>query len=40
MIIEKLKKEDLNEYKKLIDEAFNGSNDLDSYYNYDENNDS
>lgn len=40
MIIEKLKKEDLNEYKKLIDEAFNGSNDLDSYDNYDGNNDS
>lgn len=38
MIIEKLKKEDLRLYKKLIDEAFDESNDLSIYDSYDENN--
>lgn len=40
MIIEKLKKEDIAKYKELIDEAFDGSNDLSLYNNYDENSDS
>ena len=35
MIIERLKKEDLKLYKDLIDESFGGSNDIDSYNNYD-----
>ncbi len=33
MIIEKLKREDLNLYKSLIDECFDGSNDLSLYKN-------
>ena len=37
MIIERLKKEDLKLYKDLIDEAFDGSNSIDSYEKYDEN---
>lgn len=36
MIIEELKKEDIIEYKKLIDEAFDGSNDLSKYESYNE----
>ncbi len=39
MIIEKLKKEELDKYKKLIDEAFDGSNDIEKYEEYDENSD-
>lgn len=39
MIIERLKEKDLKQYKTLIDEAFDESNDIDSYYNYDENSD-
>ena len=38
MIIEKLKKTDLVSYKELIDDAFDGSNDLSEYSKYDENN--
>lgn len=38
MIIEKLKKEDINLYKNLIDNAFDESNSLDFYNKYDENN--
>ena len=37
MIIEKLKREDLKLYKNLIDECFDGSNDIDIYNEYDEN---
>ena len=37
MIIEKLKKTDLASYKELIDDAFDGSNDLELYSKYDEN---
>lgn len=37
MIIEKLKKSDLASYKELIDDAFDGSNDLELYSKYDEN---
>jgi predicted N-acetyltransferase YhbS len=37
MIVEKLKKEDIKSYKELIDEAFDGSNDLSEYEKYDEN---
>lgn len=37
MIIEKLKKADLASYKELIDDAFDGSNDLELYSKYDEN---
>ena len=37
MIIEKLKREDLPKYKELIDEAFDGSQDIESYLKYDEN---
>ena len=37
MIIEKLKKTDLVSYKELIDDAFDGSNDLELYSKYDEN---
>lgn len=36
MIIERLKKEDLIEYKNLIDEAFDESNDIEQYYKYDD----
>ena len=36
MIIEELKIEDIIEYKKLIDEAFDGSNDLSKYESYNE----
>lgn|SRR5574344_1326253 len=36
MIIEKLKYEDLDKYKKLIDEVFDGSNDINEYKKYDE----
>ena len=39
MIIEKLKREDLPKYKALIDDAFDGSQDMSSYLEYDENND-
>lgn len=35
-MIEKLKKEDITSYKQLIDEAFNGSNDISKYDIYDE----
>jgi len=38
MIIERLKKEDINLYKNLIDNAFDESNSLDFYNKYDENN--
>lgn len=38
MIIEKLRKEDIKLYKELIDEAFDSSNDIESYEKYDENN--
>ena len=38
MIVEKLKKEDLPKYKALIDEAFDGSNEIQSYLKYDEKN--
>lgn len=37
MIVEKLKKQDIEKYKALIDEAFDGSNTIDEYKNYDEN---
>ena len=40
MIIEKLKREDLPKYKSLIDEAFDGSENIDKYLKYDENNNS
>ena len=40
MIIEKLKREDLTKYKSLIDEAFDGSENIDKYLKYDENNNS
>ena len=36
MIIEKLKREDLPKYKALMDEAFNGSEDIANYLKYDE----
>lgn len=36
--IEKLKKVDIVGYKELIDECFDGSNDLSSYQQYNENN--
>ena len=39
MIIEKLKREDLPKYKALIDDALDGSQDMSSYLEYDENND-
>jgi len=38
MIIERLKKEDLELYKNLIDEVFDGSSNIDIYNKYDENN--
>lgn len=38
MLIEKLKREDLPKYKALMDEAFNGSEDISNYLKYDENN--
>jgi len=38
MIIERLKKEDIKSYKELIDECFDGSNELDFYEKYEENN--
>lgn len=37
MIIEKLKYEDLESYKNLIDECFDGSNDINEYKKYNEN---
>ncbi len=37
MVIEKLKSKDLAKYKELIDEAFDGSNDIEKYNEYDEN---
>lgn len=37
MIVEKLKKQDIEKYKMLIDEAFDGSNTIAEYNNYDEN---
>jgi len=37
MIVEKLKKSDLKKYKELIDEAFDGSNNIEEYDKYDEN---
>jgi GNAT superfamily N-acetyltransferase len=40
MIVEKLKREDLPKYKSLIDEAFDGSQEMDKYLKYDENNSS
>lgn len=40
MIIEKLKRQDLEKYKRIIDEAFDGSNDINKYEEYDENNSS
>jgi len=36
MIIEKLKKEDIVSYKKLIDEAFSGSQEISEYEKYDD----
>lgn len=39
MIIEKLKKEDISSYKELIDNVFDGSNPIEEYNKYDENND-
>ncbi len=39
MIIEKLKRKDLEQYKSLIDEAFDGSNSIEEYEKYDETND-
>jgi predicted N-acetyltransferase YhbS len=39
MVIERLKKEDINKYKELIDEVFNGSNNLDEYQKYNESSD-
>lgn len=38
MIIERLKKCDIKSYKDLIDETFDGSNGLEFYNKYDENN--
>ncbi len=38
MIIEKLKRQDLSGYKALIDDAFDGSESIQSYLKYDENN--
>lgn len=38
MIIEQLKKEDIKSYKELIDECFDGSNELNFYEKYEENN--
>lgn len=38
MIIEKLKTKDLEKYKELIDEAFDGSAPIEKYKSYDENN--
>lgn len=38
MIIEKLRIEDIEKYKELIDEAFDGSNDIEEYQKYDYNN--
>lgn len=40
MIIEKLKKKDIEKYKELIDEAFDVSESLDKYMSYDENSNS
>lgn len=37
MIIEKLKYEDLDSYKNLIDECFDGSNNISEYKKYNEN---
>lgn len=37
MIIERLKYKDIENYKKLIDEVFDGSNDIEEYKKYDEN---
>lgn len=37
MIIEKLKYEDIEKYKKLIDDVFDGSNNIIEYKKYDEN---
>lgn len=37
MIIEKLKYEDLESYKNLIDKCFDGSNDISEYKKYNEN---
>ncbi len=37
MIVERLKKEDLPKYKALIDEAFDGSQELSEYLKYDDN---
>lgn len=37
MIVEKLKKEDIEKYKALIDEAFDGSNSIEEYDKYNEN---
>ncbi len=39
MIIEKLKKEDISSYKDMIDNVFEGSNPIEEYNKYDENND-
>lgn len=38
MIIEKLQKKDIAKYKELIDDAFDGSNPIEEYEKYDENN--
>lgn len=38
MIIEKLRIEDIEKYKELIDEAFDGSNAIEEYQKYDYNN--
>ncbi len=38
MIVEKLKKKDIEKYKELIDEAFDGSQDISYYEKYDEEN--
>ncbi len=38
MIIERLKKEDIEKYKLLIDSCFGSSNEIDKYNTYDENN--
>lgn len=40
MIVEKLKRKDLPKYKELIDEAFDGSQPIENYLSYDEENDS
>ena len=37
MIVERLKKDDLPKYKALIDEAFDGSQELSEYLKYDDN---